>query len=157
MVSPDVVYTDPTLIQPDPASLDHQGWLEPPTSHCWPNLGHFWTILGPNFDFNGAVGNPHWSVLMLSTQIQNRSNQIQPVYSTQTDWNNQLRDAYNLKKSRFWGYFWGISGHPWTPIYIFREQQKDQAGQSWCCPHRSSLDPTRSSQFRPSELIGTTS
>ena len=42
-------------------------------------LATFGTPLGPNFDFFGAAKGPNWLVLMLSTQIQPWSHQIQPV------------------------------------------------------------------------------
>ena len=78
LVGPDVLYTDPTSIQPDPASWDHLGWLGLVNSHVWRSLNHFWTQLGPEWDFFEAAQDPKWSVLMSSTVFYDNPTSIQP-------------------------------------------------------------------------------
>ena len=43
VVSPDVLYTYPTLTQPDPANFDQYGWLWQLSSNFGRNLIPFWT------------------------------------------------------------------------------------------------------------------
>ena len=147
LVSPDVLYTGPYSIQPDPASLDQQGWLGSPTSLFGIICEKFWPYLGPNVDF---FDNSKWSIVVSHYVLYTYPTSIQPNPPSfaHQGWFRPLTN-------NFW-HIWATFRPPWIPILICREQQKVQNCQSWWRQHRSNLDPTRSSQFRPPRLIGTT-
>ena len=140
LISPDVLSIEPYMIQPDPASLDQQGWLGSLTSL----FGLIWAMCGPKYWLFTVSKGLNWSVMMSYIHFQPQSKKIQPVLTTRADWDQQLA-IFDIT----WATFWPLR----LPILTCWEQQKVQSGQSRCCQHRSNLNSIRYSQFRPPWMI----